>query len=266
MMLQEDDLKMALQTEGLSIGYKGKSMLSGLNLLLRPGRVTAMIGRNGAGKSTLIKTLTGHIPPFEGEIFIRGRRIAEINRRELSNEMALVTTEPNMAGGLRLEEMVGLGRIPFTGKIGWLTKKDREIVKSALKDTGIYHKREKYVGELSDGERQKGLLARGLVQETPIIIMDEPFSFLDVASRLEIMQLMKRMAIKRNCAVLFSTHEVTEALKTADEVWLFVKDEKGERVVQGSPAALTDAGYMDRIFPDSKVEFVKDTCEFVYRN
>lgn len=251
-------MNVILETENLSIGYKGVQIAENLNLNLREGEVTALIGRNGAGKSTLIKTLTGNLPPLKGSVTINKENITKINRKDLSRLISVVNTDPHMAGGLRLRELVELGRIPYTGRIGILSKDDNRIVEEALKATGVLHMKERYVSELSDGERQKGMIARGLAQETPLIIMDEPFSFLDVASRWEILELMKNLAIEKNKAILFSTHEVSEALRMSDRIWLFTVN----GLLEGEPEKLISSGAVDLLFPQSRIKFDKKKGDF----
>ena len=251
-------MNVILETENLAIGYKGVQIAENLNLNLREGEVTALIGRNGAGKSTLIKTLTGNLPPLKGSVTINKENITKINLKDLSRLISVVNTDPHMAGGLRLRELVELGRIPYTGRIGILSKDDNHIVEEALKATGVLHMKERYVSELSDGERQKGMIARGLAQETPLIIMDEPFSFLDVASRWEILELMKNLAIEKNKAILFSTHEVSEALRMSDRIWLFTVN----GLLEGEPEKLISSGAVDLLFPQSRIKFDKEKGDF----
>lgn len=243
----------------LSIGYK-RPLASGLNLSLDRG-VTALIGRNGAGKSTLIKTLTGQQSPLEGSITINYKSLYEYSKKELARLIAVVSTDPSLAGGLRLHELVSLGRIPYTGRMGILTKEDREKVEKSMVSVGIVDKKDRFVAELSDGERQKGMIARGLVQETPYIIMDEPFSFLDVASRLEIQELAKELAGKENKSILFSTHEVAEALQTVDKVWAFTVN----GVIEGSPESLIESKVIDSLFNNPKVGFDKEKRMFIWK-
>lgn len=252
-------MKKILETAGLAIGYKGNALASDLNLSLGIGEVTALIGRNGAGKSTLIKTITGNLKPVKGSIEIEGRSLESISRKDLSRLLAVVSTDPDMAGGLRLKELVGLGRIPYTGRLGILSDHDKDIIKESMNLTGVYKKKDCFISELSDGERQKGIIARGLAQQTPVIVMDEPFSYLDVASRLEILKLLKDLAASREKALLFSTHDVAEALRMADKIWLFTEK---DGILTGSPEELIQGGKIDLLFPDSSVKFDRERKDF----
>lgn len=248
-------------TKDLEIGYKDRSVGSCLNISLHRGMLTALIGRNGAGKSTLIKTLTGHLRPLRGSILIDGTPITEYSRKALASKLSLVGAETNIAGGLRLEEMVALGRIPHTGYFGRLNAEDRKIVEEAMELVGIMEKKNSFVAELSDGERQKGKLARGFAQQTPIIIMDEPFTFLDVASRIEILSLMKQICHSQERSILISTHEVTEAMQLADRAWVFVES----HVVEGKPTELVAQGVMNRIFPNRGISYDNERGEYVLK-
>lgn len=247
----------ALSIRHLDIGYGKDPVLRDLSLSLSPGEVTALIGRNGSGKSTLIKTLTGNLRSLGGEISIGEKELGKFSRKELARTFAVVTTENHTGGGLRLEEMVSLGRIPYSGMTGILSRVDRELISEALEAVGLTPLKRKFVSELSDGERQKGMIARGLAQQTPILIMDEPFSFLDVASRLELMILLRKLAREKRKAILFSTHEVGEALRMADKIWMIVRNGKDahNELIEGAPEELIEKGYVKYLFPDSRVEF-----------
>ena len=257
-------MRQIIKTANLAIGYKGKAIARNIDLTLEEGMVTALIGRNGVGKSTLIKTLTKLQTAIEGEVTIEGKRLEEYSRKELSTKIAVVTTEQQISGGLKLREMVALGRLPYLGRLGLLKKEDEQIVNDALESLHISHKANSYTAELSDGERQKGMIARGLVQQTPVIIMDEPFSFLDVAARIEILAMIKEIARKQDKAILFSTHEVTQALRMADKLWVFA-DREGDSVVEeGTPEDTIEKGLIDKLFPGSKVKFDPDIIDFRY--
>lgn len=250
-------MKDFLQTSKLAFGYKGKRIAENVDLRLKGG-VTALIGRNGVGKSTLIKTLTGNLKPLGGEIEICGKPLGEYDLKALSKTVSLVATDFNQAGGLRLHELVALGRIPYTGKFGKLDKDDKDKIEAAIETVGLTHKKDAFVAELSDGERQKGNIARGLVQETPLIIMDEPFSFLDVASRLEMMEIMRELTDSEEMTILYSTHEVTEALKSADRIWLMSRGE----VKEGSPTEIIDSGAIEMLFDNPRIRFDSEKESF----
>ena len=175
-----------LSASNLSIGYhsgnNAVTVMQGINLQLHSSRLTAMLGRNGIGKSTLLRTIAGAQPAIEGTVQLGGRNIGSYRPRELSRQMSLVYTDRTQAGGLTVRQLVSLGRYPHTGFFGRLGKHDRNVVTQSMAAAGIAHKETAFVAELSDGERQKAMIARALAQETPIMLLDEPTS-LDVCSR-----------------------------------------------------------------------------------
>ena len=248
-----------LVTENLAVGYPGrkhqsaKTVLSDLNLTLPQGSLTLLIGANGSGKSTLLRTISGAQMPLSGQVFIKGEAIDEISLRERAKLLALVYTDRTGGGGLTVGELVGLGRQPYTGFIGRLSTEDRDAVNAAMVAVGIAHKADNFTATLSDGERQKAMIARALAQQTPLIILDEPTAFLDIASRLEIMQLLGRLANEEGKTILLSTHEIASAIGVADRLW--VVDAAERTVVQGEVTTLLGDGTMEKVFPDRPVTF-----------
>lgn len=250
-------------TEALRFGYGGSSISAPVDFTLDSGIVTAIIGRNGIGKSTFIKTITGRLPIIVGKVLIDNKPLDQLSRKEIASRISLVSTSKGLEGGLRLHEFVALGRTPYTGLLGILSENDRLMISEAIDAVGINHKKECFVGELSDGEHQKAQIARALAQDTPIIIMDEPFSFLDVASRIEILALLKDIASAQNKAILYSTHEVSQALKMADRIALFLKGDDGlTEMVEDTPDNLIEGGYIDRIFESKRVAFDRNIKDF----
>lgn len=245
-----------LSAKDLTVGYrKGNStspVISGLNLSLSRGKLVALIGANGIGKSTLLRTLVGNQPPLEGEVSISGIRIGEISRKDLSLLLGIVNTERTQAGALTVREVVSLGRQPYTGFLGILSKNDKSIVEKAMQDAGILHKASNFLAELSDGERQKVMIAKALAQCTPIIILDEPTAFLDVASRMETMLLLHNLAHKQNKAVLLSSHDLSQSMMLADELWVVTNDRK---IISGNTEDVVLSGAMDSIFASSIISF-----------
>lgn len=245
-----------LSAKDLTVGYrKGNStspVISGLNLSLSRGKLVALIGANGIGKSTLLRTLVGNQPPLEGEVSISGIRIGEISRKDLSLLLGIVNTERTQAGALTVREVVSLGRQPYTGFLGILSKNDKSIVEKAMQDAGILHKASIFLAELSDGERQKVMIAKALAQCTPIIILDEPTAFLDVASRMETMLLLHNLAHKQNKAVLLSSHDLSQSMMLADELWVVTNDRK---IISGNTEDVVLSGAMDSIFASSIISF-----------
>ena len=191
-----------------------------LSFDLWAGELTCLLGPNGAGKSTLLRTLSAFQLPLEGELWLEGRPLRDYSEREKSRKIGVVLTDKTQAGGLTVYELVSLGRQPHTGFWGRLNREDHKLVEEALTAVGISHKAANYVAELSDGERQKVMIAKALVQECPLILLDEPTAFLDVVSRIEIMNLLHRLAIEEKRAILLSTHDIEQALVLSGRLWL----------------------------------------------
>ena len=244
---------------GFGQGGKRTTLLKGLNLRLEQGSLVALLGRNGAGKSTLIRAITCDSAPIEGGVEINGMPASAITKHQLSRLVALVATERIMGGAFTISELVALGRQPHTGFLGRLSHHDKEVVNECLEAVGISHKAQQHVASLSDGERQKAMIAKALAQETPIIVLDEPTAFLDVASRIETMQLLHRLAHEQNKAVLLSSHDISQSLLLADELWVITNDRE---VVTGSTEQVVMSGAMDRVFGDQAIVFNGDLCDY----
>ncbi|UKI44682.1 MAG: ABC transporter ATP-binding protein [Porphyromonadaceae bacterium] len=217
------------ETQNLAVGYThGKqttTLLSGLNLSLDSGQLVALLGQNGAGKSTLIRALTFATKPIRRQKFCCiGVDFDTITKSERARLLGLVSTERIQAGALTVSELVGLGRQPYTGFLGRLSDDDRAIVADAISSVGMSHKAESFVANLSDGERQKVMIARALAQHTPIIVLDEPTAFLDAASRIETMQLLAALAHEQGKAILLSTHDISRSLMLTDQLWVITRD------------------------------------------
>ena len=235
----------------LCIGYrthKGeKKVHEHLSFGLYPGELTSLLGANGAGKSTLLRTLSASQPSLAGDLQLLGKPLQQYSEKERSRTIGVVLTDKTQAGGLTVYELVALGRQPHTGFFGRLHPKDHLIIKEALDAVGIAHKAESYTAELSDGERQKVMIAKALVQECPLIILDEPTAFLDVVSRIEIMNLLHRLAIEEERAILLSTHDIEQALVLSDRLWLLSSD-------AGLECGVTEdmilGNRMDMLFPN----------------
>ena len=245
-----------LTARDLAVGYRNGSqtttLLSGLNLNLEKGKLVALLGQNGAGKSTLLRALTCDERPLAGSIEVNGRDLLEMSQKDRSRIIGLVSTERIQAGALTVTELVGLGRQPHTGFLGRLDDEDRAIIQQSMADAGIISKANDYMASLSDGERQKAMIARALAQQTPIIILDEPTAFLDVASRIETMRLLQNLAHDRGKAVLLSSHDISQSLMLADELWLITTDRE---VLTGTTQQLLADGAMDRLFVNREIHF-----------
>ncbi len=250
----------ALETRRLTTGYGGKIISSDVNLRLGRGELTAMIGRNGSGKSTLLKTLTGRLAPISGEVFVGGKRVETISRKEMARLVSVVITERADDMMLTARETVELGRHPYTGFLGVLSEADHDVVERSMELTGCKHLGDRDISSLSDGERQKVAIARALAQDTPVMLLDEPFSFIDVAARLELTDLLKKIATENGKTILFSTHDISQAFRYSDRLICFTTD---SHVCSMTPGEAVAEGIPDRLFLSDKVRFDPGRLDYV---
>lgn len=210
---------MVISLSQLSVGYTlSHPVISDINLELRSGQLACLIGENGIGKSTLLKTLTGFLPKLKGSLLLGNRDIESFSQRELARQVSIVLTQKPDVQNLTIEEIIGLGRSPYTGFFGRLRAEDRKVVDDAIATMGIEKLRGRMIQTLSDGERQKVMIAKALAQETPIILLDEPTAFLDFPSKAETFQSLQRMAHERDKLILLSTHDLELAVRFADSL------------------------------------------------
>lgn len=231
-------------------------MAEGLTVSLPEGRLTCLIGYNGAGKSTLLRTLAGFQPKLGGNIYIGGREISDYSGRELSRTVSVVLTSKPDVMNMTVREIVALGRTPYTGYWGTLGDEDRRIVDDSMRQVGIDRLAERMSGTLSDGERQKMMIAKALAQQTPLIILDEPTAFLDYPSKVETMLLLVRLCRETGKTIFMSTHDLELALQTADMLWLVTP---GRGIHTGTPHQLADSGDLSEFIERSGIVFHRDT-------
>ncbi|MGN0230278.1 MAG: ABC transporter ATP-binding protein [Muribaculaceae bacterium] len=252
-----------LSAHNLSVGYKHKGnvhiVLSDLNITLERGCLVSLLGANGAGKSTLLRTITGVQVPLAGDVMMNDAQLNTLSQRERSRLIGIVTTDRIMAGGLTVTELVSLGRQPHTGFWGRLSSSDKERVREAMHDAGIEHKANYFVSQLSDGERQKAMIAKSLAQRTPIIVLDEPTAFLDVASRFETMRLLHDLAHKHNKAVLLSSHDISLSLLLSDKLWII---DSNRQFIAGGTEDLILNGTLSRMFNSDALTFSHEMGDF----
>ena len=251
-----------LQTHDLSIGYTGRPariLAAQLDLTLRAGELVCLIGPNGAGKSTLMRTLAGMQPPLHGSVALLGDDLADLPAREVARRLSVVLTERVNPGLLTAYTLVALGRHPYTDWSGRLTQQDDASVRAAIAAVGAQNLADRQVGELSDGERQKIMIARALAQEPAVLLLDEPTAFLDLPRRVEIMQLLRNLARDQQRAILLSTHDLDLALRTADRIWLLPGDGS---LHTGAPEDLVLSGAFAAAFRAEGVAFDPQTGAF----
>jgi iron complex transport system ATP-binding protein len=243
----------ALRTIDLAVGYQSRHarrvVLDRLNLSLRPGELVCLLGPNGSGKSTLLRTLAGMQPPMSGFVEIGGCDVRRMKEADLARRLAVVLTERPMVGALTGLDVVELGRYPYAGWFGRLSERDHLLVDRALEAAGAGHLATVDFGKLSDGERQRIMIARALAQEPAVLVMDEPSAFLDVSSRIELMALVRRIVQDERLAVVLSTHDLEPALRAADVVWLIMP---GGRLLAGAATAVVAEGLVEAAFNHSR--------------
>ncbi|MEH2170893.1 MAG: ABC transporter ATP-binding protein [Nostoc sp.] len=253
-----------LTIHNLTIGYKTsrktvRCVASDISVSLLAGELVCLLGPNGAGKSTLLRSLAGMQPPIDGEVRLLGENIYHLQPQNLAKRLSLVLTEKVDVGMLSAYTLVSLGRYPYTDWWGNLTPEDEAIVHWAIKSVGAVHLAQCQVSELSDGERQKIMIARALAQSPIVMLLDEPTAFLDLPRRVEIMQLLRQLARETNQAILLSTHDLDLALRLADKVWLLSTN--GILHV-GAPEDLVLSGAFADTFCSEGVEFDIASGEF----
>jgi iron complex transport system ATP-binding protein len=248
----------------LTIGYhhprrEAVVVAAGLNLELRGGELVCLLGPNGAGKSTLMRTIAGLQPALSGDVRLAGDPPSELPARELARRLSIVLTERVDPGNLSAWDLVALGRHPYTDWWGNLTEADHQVVTWAIRAVGGGNLAHRPVTELSDGERQKFMVARALAQQPMLMLLDEPTAFLDLPRRVEIMGLLRRLARETGQAILLSTHDLDLALRSADRLWLLSSD----GVMQtGAPEDLILSGGFERVFASEGVTFDPYTGSF----
>ena len=210
---------MHYELNSLSIGYKKKVVAAGISKTLCPGTMTCLIGRNGTGKSTLLRTMAGFLSPLSGSLAIGERDVTQLTAMERARLISVVLTDRVDVQGMTVTDLVSMGRQPYTGFFGKMTANDEAVVAEALQLVGMKDFAGRQVNTLSDGERQKVMIAKALAQQTPFILLDEPTAFLDYPSKKETLSLLSRLCHDEQKSVLVSTHDLDVALKITDEVW-----------------------------------------------
>jgi iron complex transport system ATP-binding protein len=248
--------RIALEGIRLQLGYSQegvrKPLLEDLNFQLVAGELTCLLGPNGVGKSTLIKAILGEINPWEGQLLLEQKPLSYYTIQERAKHIAVVLTDPIYPGSLTVGQLVALGRTPHTNWLGHLGDTDRAIVEKALADTRIGYLRDARLGELSDGQRQKAMIARALAQDGSIIVLDEPTAHLDLVNRLEIMSLLREISRSQGKAILVVTHDLDIALETADRFWIL---NCGIPLLSGTPEDLVLSGQIQALFPSDRYQF-----------
>lgn len=258
--------KVILKTHDISIGYFNKktqtTIASAINLSLEKGKLIALIGANGIGKSTLLRTLTGIQKPLSGTIQLQHKQLNDFTPTELAREMSLVLTEKLPPSNLTIFELVALGRQPYTNWIGKLGPEDLSKIEEVIELTQIRQLVGKKHYEVSDGQLQKVLIARALSQDTPLIILDEPTTHLDLLHKVSLFRLLKRLTAETGKCILFSTHDIDLAIQLSDEM-IVMNDGK---TTQEKPSELIKNGVLETLFKDEHLFFDAEKAKFIFRN
>ena len=253
-----------LLLENLSTGYaepRGRRTVSSeLNLGIASGEVVMLMGPNGSGKSTLMHTIAGLLPPLSGQVKILGRSLARLGRKEVAQALSLVLTERVEGGNMTVWDVVALGRYPYTNFFGKLQGEDEMMVTKAIEQSHLNGMERRLISELSDGERQRVMVARALAQDTPLILLDEPTAHLDLPSRLDLVLMLRRLAHELGKSMLVSTHELDLALSWGDRLWLMDREGK---VVSDIPEALVLGGHVGRVFGTEELSYDVERGEFL---
>ncbi|MES2811411.1 MAG: ABC transporter ATP-binding protein [Bacteroidota bacterium] len=254
-----------LHTENLTTGYTSKTgqtvIGQNLNLEFKAGKLIALIGANGIGKSTLLRTITGIQKPLRGNVFLNGKEISNYEPLELAQNLSVVLTEKLPSSNLTVYELIALGRQPYTNWIGTLTETDKEKINEAIALTQITHFIHKKHYEISDGQLQNVLVARALVQDTPLIILDEPTTHLDLHHKVSLFKLLKKLSKEMEKCILFSTHDIDLAIQLSDEMIVMTKD----NIFQDDPCKLIEQGVFNSLFDDEDITFDAQKGKFLFK-
>lgn len=253
---------MMIRLDSISIGYRDNILIENVSLEFEQGKLCALLGRNGSGKSTLLRTLIGQQNLLAGNIYIGDKNLKDIKNTDLAKTISFVTTERVRIQNFRSRDLVALGRYPYTNWIGRLSERDERIVQESLDMVGMLAYADKTLDSMSDGECQRIMIARALAQDTPVVLLDEPTSFLDLPNRYDLCILLKKMAYESNKCVIFSTHELDIALNVCDTIALIGnKDLYHENVND-----MVKSGRIEKLFQNDMVRFDSNTQKVLLKN
>lgn len=248
--------KSTIIAKNLTLGYSNrkpnKPVLENLSFQLFENELTCLLGPNGVGKSTLIKAILGQLKPWKGELTLNERNVQNFSNAELSKVLSVVLSEPVFPGNMTVGQLVALGRIPHTGWTGRLDMHDRDLIENALYLTKMEELKDERLSEISDGQRQKAMIARALAQDGKVMVLDEPTAHLDLVNRYQIMHLLRDIATKQQKSILVVTHDLEIALETADRLLLLSNTLP---LITGLPEDLVVLGQLDRLLPGDEFRF-----------
>jgi iron complex transport system ATP-binding protein len=246
---------------GFRSGKSAKKLLPAMSATAGKGELIAIIGRNGIGKSTLLRTMAGLQPYLGGSLCIEGNNIENFSRKSLAEKVGYISTETVKVSNLSVYDLASLGRFPHTNWYGLIDAGNHDSVVKALEKAGMKDYAARMISELSDGERQRAMIAMVLAQDAVLMLLDEPTAFLDIRSKVEIMHLLRSLTREKGKTIIFSTHDFDAAISTADKIWLLLDG----GFIEGAPEDLILGGYVDRLFDDSVISFNVHKGDFVMR-
>ncbi len=256
----EAEGKHIIELRNLAIGYqKGEALLKDIKLSVHPGEMVALIGRNGTGKSTLLKSMLGLIPLIQGACYLDGALLDTYDLRDRARKVSFVSSHLSQLPSISVRELVSLGRMPFTGFMGRLTNHDQEFIDKSLKAVGLSSFADRKLDHLSDGERQRTMIARALAQDTPLMVLDEPTAFLDIPNKNELIQLLGGFR-DGGKSVIYSTHDLDTAMHYADKIWVIHQGD----ILEGAPEDLGISGLFDTLFKESGIRYDLASRRFKY--
>lgn len=238
-------MKTVISAQELTVGYDKKSVISDININALRGQIICLLGPNGAGKSTILRTLAGLLAPVSGAVFIKDIDIDRAKKKDIAKKLSLVLTEQPLLSLTTAYELVSMGRTPFTDFLGRLTNEDSKIIMEAMETTGTIHLKDRYFSQLSDGEKQRVMIARALVQEPELIILDEPTSHLDIKHKIEVIRILQKLSNKKNITCILSLHDIDLALKGCQTVMLI---NEGRVIAHGTPEEVVVSGVINDLY------------------
>ena len=240
-----------IQLKDLTLGYGRRILLDNVSARIPEGQLVALLGRNGTGKSTLLRAMMGLEKPQSGEIILQEKNVASLKPERLARNISFVTTDKVRIANLRCEDVVALGRAPYTNWLGQLQGEDLKRVDNAMRLVGMSGYADKTMDKMSDGECQRIMIARALAQDTPVILLDEPTAFLDLPNRYELCLLLKRLAQEENKCIVFSTHDLDFALSICDFIMLI----DNPHLYALSASEMVASGHIERLFHNESITF-----------
>ena len=261
-----DEKRFNIELQRLSVGYlqpdgSPLEILKEINLDAVTGEMVALIGSNGIGKSTLLRSVAGFQDYFSGNIKINGKNLEKINPKEIARIMSFVSTENIRVSNMTVFDLVAYGRFPYTNWIGMLSESDKQVVHEAIDKVGLAGFENRMTTQISDGERQRAVIARALAQDTPVIILDEPTAFLDVSNKYEIFHLLQLLAKEKQKTVILSTHDLNIATREVDKLWIITENEN----FQGAPEDAVLNGWLERLFKNEHIGFDLQEGEYFFK-